>query len=39
MPRKVNFDCFEIIDLVSCYFRLQIKKAMYINWKKPEPNK
>ena len=31
---KVNFDCFEIIDRSSHYFRLQIKEAMHINWKK-----
>ena len=36
---KVNSDCFEIIDHASSYFRLQIKEAMYINWKKPELNK
>ena len=28
---KVNFDCFEIIDRASSYFRLQIKEAMHIN--------
>ena len=33
---KVNSDCFEIIDRASSYFRLQIKEAMHINWKKPE---
>ena len=31
---KDNSDCFEIID--RGYFRLQIKEAMHINWKKPE---
>ena len=36
---KVNFDCFEIIDRASSYFRLQIKEAMHINWKKPEIKK
>ena len=36
---KVNFDCFEIIDRAFSYFRLQIKEAMHINWKKPELNK
>ena len=36
---KVNSDCFEIIDRGSSYFRLQIKEAMHINWKKPELNK
>ena len=36
---KVNSDCFEIIDCASSYFRLQIKEAMHINWKKPELNK
>ena len=35
---KVNLDCFDIIDRAS-YIRLQIKKAMHINWKKPELNK
>ena len=33
---KVNFVCFEIIDRAFSYFMLQIKEAMYINWKKPE---
>ena len=28
---RVNFDCFEIIDCASSYFRLQIKEAMHIN--------
>ena len=36
MPRKVNFDCFEIIDHAYSYFRLQIKEAMHINWKKTQ---
>ena len=36
---KVNSDCFEIIDRASSYFKLQIKEAMHINWKKPELNK
>ena len=36
---KVNSDYFEIIDRVSSYFRLQIKEAMHINWKKSELNK
>ena len=36
---KVNSDCFEIIDRASFCFRLQIKEAMHINWKKPELNK
>ena len=36
---KLNFDCFEIIDRASPYFRLQIKDAMHINWKKTELNK
>ena len=36
---RVNFDCFEIIDRASSYFRLQIKEKMHINWKKPELNK
>ena len=35
---KINLDCFDIIDRAS-YIRLQIKKAMHINWKKPELNK
>ena len=30
---KINFDCFEIIDRASSYFRLQINEAMHINWK------
>ena len=29
----VNFDCFEITDRAHSYFRLQIKKAIHINWK------
>ena len=33
---KVNSDCFEIIDCASSYFRLQIKEAMHINWKKTQ---
>ena len=36
---KVNFECFEIIDRASSYFRLQIKKSLHIHWKKPELNK
>ena len=36
---RVNYDCFEIIDRASSYFRLQIKEAMHINWKKPVLNK
>ena len=36
---KVNFDYFEILDRAFSYFRLQIKEAMHINWKKPELNK
>ena len=36
---KVKSDCFEIIDRASSYFRLQIKEAMHINWKKPKLNK
>ena len=32
----VNFDCLEIIDRASFYFRLQIKEAMHINWKNPK---
>ena len=36
---RINFYCFEIIDRASSYFRLQIKEAMHINWKKPELNK
>ena len=36
---EVNSDFFEIIDHASSYFRLQIKEAMHINWKKPELNK
>ena len=39
-PEKDNSDCFEIIDRASSYyFRLQIKEALHINWKKPELNK
>ena len=37
--KRVNFDCFEIIDCASSYFRSQIKEAMYINRKKHELNK
>ena len=36
---KVRSDCFEIIDCASSYFRLQIKEAVHINWKKLELNK
>ena len=36
---RVNSDCFEIIDRASSYFRLQIKEAMHINWKKHALNK
>ena len=36
---KVNLDCFEIIDHASSYFRLQVKEAMHITWKKPVLNK
>ena len=36
---KVKSDCFEIIDRASSYFRLQIKEAMHITWKKLELNK
>ena len=36
---RVNYDCFEIIDRASSYFRLQIKEAMHISWKKTELNK
>ena len=36
---KVKSDCFEIIDRASSYFRLQIKEAVHINWKKLELNK
>ena len=35
---KVNFDCFEMIDRASFYFRLQINESIHINWKKPEHN-
>ena len=34
-----KIECFEIIDRASSYFRLQIKKALHIHWKKPELNK
>ena len=30
---KITFDCFEIIDRASSYFRFQINEAMHINWK------
>ena len=36
---KVNSDSFEIIDRNFSNFRLRIKEAMHINWKKPEFNK
>ena len=36
---RVNYDCFEIIDHASSYFRLQIKEVMHINCKKPKLNK
>ena len=36
---KVNSDCSEIIAPASSYFRLQIKEAMHINWRKPELSK
>ena len=32
---KISFDCFEIIDCASSYFRLKIRKAMHINCKNP----
>ena len=37
--KRVNFDCFEIIDCASFYFRLQFKEAMHIYWKKSDFNK
>ena len=39
MEENINFDCLEIIDCASSYFRLQIKEAMHINWKNSELNK
>ena len=34
-----NFDCFDVIDRDTSHFRLQLKEAMYITWKKPILNK
>ena len=32
-------NCFEIIDFASTSFRLKLKEAMHIIWKKPSLNK
>ena len=32
-------NCFEIIDSASTPFRLKLKEAMHIIWKKPSLNK
>ena len=32
-------NCFEIIDSAATPFRLKLKEAMHIIWKKPSPNK
>ena len=34
-----NFDCFDVIDRDTSHFRLQLKEAMHITWKKPILNK
>ena len=34
-----NFDCFDVIDQDNSHFRLQLKEAEYITWKKPNLNK
>ena len=34
-----NFDCFDVIDRDTSHFRLQLKEAMYITWKKTILNK
>ena len=34
-----NFDCFDAIDRDTFHFRLQVKEAMHITWKKPILNK
>ena len=36
MPKKVSFDCSEIIDCAFSYFRLQIMEEVHINWKKSQ---
>ena len=33
-----NFLCFEIIDKANSKFDLKIKKALHINWRKPNLN-
>ena len=33
------FDCFDVIDCDTSHFRLQLKEAMHITWKKPILNK
>ena len=30
-----NFDCFDVIDCNTSHFRLQLKEAIHISWKKP----
>ena len=30
-----NFDCFNVFDRDNSHFRLQLKEAMHITWKKP----
>ena len=32
-------NCFEVIDSACIPFRLKLKEAMHIIWKKPLPNK
>ena len=32
-------NCFEIIDSVSTLFKLKLKEALHITWKKPSLNK
>ena len=34
-----NFDCFDVINCDTSHFRLQLKEAMRITWKKPILNK
>ena len=34
-----NFDCFDVIDRDTSHFRLQLKEAIHITWKKPILNK
>ena len=37
--RSANVNCFEIIDDASSSFRLKLKEAFHITWKKPSLNK